>query len=129
MIFLGRNTVLGFFLCAELAIASVPHDAFQNRVNVLAQEVRCLVCQNQSIAESNTPESLALKEFILDQLHQGCCEDDIREKLRALYGNDILFRPPFSLHTLFLWTSPFILCLAIYSLFIRKLLRKRRQVS
>jgi cytochrome c-type biogenesis protein CcmH len=111
----------------ELGLASpMPTDIFQNRANELAQEVRCPVCLGQSIGESDTKESLALKGFILDHLHQGLSEHDIRKKLRTLYGDDILFRPPFSWDTLFLWSAPFVLCLAIFWVFIYRMLIRRR---
>ncbi|MBI2707549.1 MAG: cytochrome c biogenesis protein CcsA [Proteobacteria bacterium] len=82
-------------------------DSLHQKAYALAQEVRCPVCLGQSIVDSETPESETLKTFILERLQKGASEETIREQLRVLYGDEILFRPPFASHTFFLWLAPF----------------------
>ncbi len=82
-------------------------DSLHQKAHVLAQEVRCPVCLGQSIVDSSAPESEVLKAFIVDRLQKGESEETIRGQLRSLYGDEILFRPPFESHTFFLWLAPF----------------------
>lgn len=82
-------------------------DSLHQRAHSLAQEVRCPVCLGQSILDSEASEAEALKIFITERLQKGESEETIREQLRALYGDEILFRPPFEKHTFFLWIAPF----------------------
>jgi len=100
-------------------------DTLDQRAQALSQEVRCPVCLGQSIAESETPESRGLKKFILERLKKGDSEETIRETLRRLYGNEILFRPPFESHTLFLWLAPFGFLLCVLFGLVRRGLIKR----
>lgn len=103
-------------LLCILSLFSPPAHAnedLQKKAHALAQEIRCPVCLGQSIAESETSEAIALKTFVLNRLHQGDSPSAILEKLRTLYGDAILFRPPFTSHTFFLWLAPFGLFLII----------------
>lgn len=106
------------FLFALVCLLSYPDVSFaeetlEKRAQRLSQEVRCPVCLGQSISESETEESNALKAFIRERLHKGISEDTIREELRSLYGDAILFRPPFQGKTLFIWLAPFGLFLSV----------------
>ena len=98
------NTATLLFYLSLPAFALSP---LEKRAATLYQEVRCPVCLGQSIADSETEESEVLKTFILEELKKGASEDTIREKLRALYSDEILLRPSFEEHTLFLWLAPF----------------------
>jgi cytochrome c-type biogenesis protein CcmF len=80
----------------------------QHRAHTLAQEIRCPVCLGQSIAESDMAESETLKTFILEQLKEGKSEEEIQQQLRHLYGDKILFRPPFETSTWALWLAPYV---------------------
>ena len=102
-------------LCVLSLVSSPAHanEDLQKQAHDLEQEIRCPVCLGQSIAESETSEAIALKTFVLSRLQQGDAPSVILEKLRTLYGDAILFRPPFSSHTLFLWLAPFGLFLII----------------
>jgi cytochrome c-type biogenesis protein CcmF len=96
-------------------------NALEQRAITFYQEVRCPVCLGQSIADSETDEAQALKTFILDALKNGESEDIIREKLRISFGDDILLRPPFKNHTLFLWLMPFVVFVGAFGLVWRKI--------
>lgn len=99
-----RPVLFLLILLPTLAFAATP---LEKRATALYQEVRCPVCLGQSIADSETDESQAIKKFILGKLKQGESEDTIRETLRLRFGDEILLRPPFEGHTLFLWLAPF----------------------
>lgn len=74
----------------------------------LSDEIRCLVCQNQNIAESNSELAQDLRRQIYDMLQAGKSEDDIVEFMVERYGDYVLFNPPFKPLTWMLWLGPLI---------------------
>ena len=81
----------------------------EKRVAGLAHELRCLVCQNQTLADSNAPLAVDLRNQIREQLKAGRSESDVREFMVARYGDFVLYKPPFKASTLALWIGPFVL--------------------
>ncbi len=84
-----------------------PH--LEMRARALAQELRCLVCQNQSIDDSDAPLAQDLRALVRARLRAGDSDAAIRTFLQEKYGDFILFRPPFAPHTYALWGAPFLL--------------------
>ena len=81
----------------------------------MSDELRCLVCQNQNIAESNSPLAQDLKRQIFTMLQEGKSEDDIIEFMVERYGDYVLFNPPFKPLTWLLWLGPLmIFCIALF---------------
>ena len=81
--------------------------------------IRCLVCQNQSIEDSNADLARDLRQIVRERVAAGEGEKEVHEFLQARYGDWILLRPPFKAHTLLLWIGPFlILVLAATGLLI-----------
>ena len=80
----------------------------------IVQEVRCLVCQNQSIAESNAELAKDLRIEISSQIQEGKTEQEIKDFLLNRYGDFVLYLPSFNKNTFFLWLSPLILLFLIY---------------
>ncbi len=76
------------------------------RYNHLLSELRCLVCQNQSLADSNAPLALDLKREVYDQIKMGKTDEEIKTFLVARYGEYILFKPQFTKTTFILWLGP-----------------------
>ncbi len=76
------------------------------RYNHLLGELRCLVCQNQSLADSNAPLALDLKREVYDQIKIGKTDDEIKTFLVSRYGEYILFKPQFTKTTFVLWLGP-----------------------
>lgn len=72
----------------------------------LSHKLRCLVCQNQSIAESNAPLAVDLRNQVREQLATGKSKDDVVEYLVERYGDFVLYEPPFKGTTLLLWLGP-----------------------
>ena len=80
----------------------------------IVQEVRCLVCQNQSIAESNAELAKDLRIEIANQIKDGKTEQDIKNFLLNRYGDFVLYEPSFNKKTVLLWFSPLLLLFLIF---------------
>jgi cytochrome c-type biogenesis protein CcmH len=83
--------------------------ALEARARQLSQQLRCLVCQNQSIDDSNAPLARDLRVLLRDRLTAGDSDGEVLAYLAARYGEFVLLRPPFSAHTALLWIAPFLL--------------------
>ncbi|AYH42035.1 cytochrome C biogenesis protein [Azoarcus sp. DN11] len=93
--------------------APVTNDpALEERVMRLAHDLRCLVCQNQSIAESNAPLAVDLRDQVREQFLAGKDEAAVVDYLVARYGDFVLYLPPFKGITLLLWLGPGLLLVA-----------------
>jgi cytochrome c-type biogenesis protein CcmH len=101
-------------LLAGAAFAAGADDgaALEKRVDHVAQQLRCLVCQNQSIADSHAQLALDLKKEARTQLSQGRSEQEVIDFMVQRYGDFVLYRPPFNAATLLLWIGPFALLAA-----------------
>lgn len=100
--------------------------ALETRMTGIAKELRCLVCQNETIAESHADLAVDLREQIREQLRAGQTPQQIRDYMVARYGEFVLYRPPFSMKTLLLWVGPFVLLLLGFGVLWR-IVRQRRQ--
>ena len=118
-----RASLLALALLAVTALAQDP--ALDKRVAGLAHELRCLVCQNQTLAESNAPLAVDLRNQIREQLKGGASERDVIDFMVARYGDFVLYRPPFKASTLALWIGPFVLLALGAFLLVRRLVRRR----
>ena len=96
------------------------------RVAAIAAELRCLVCQNQSIAESNADLAVDLRRQIREQLKEGRSERDVLDFMVQRYGDFVLYRPPLKASTLLLWGGPFLLLVLGIFLLARKIRSVRR---
>ena len=94
-----------------------------NKTREIAQNIKCLVCQNQSIDESNSELAKDLKKLIEEKLNDGLDEDEIYTFLRERYGDYILLKPPLNTKTILLWFLPFII-LVFSSIYIFKFFKK-----
>ena len=116
---MARSTFLWVMVFPLAVLAQDPD--IEKRVNELAVELRCLVCQNQTLADSNAPLAVDLRNQIREQLKDGASERDVLEFMVARYGDFVLYRPPFKATTLLLWAGPFLLLLAGVALLVRRL--------
>jgi cytochrome c-type biogenesis protein CcmH len=99
----------------------------EEQVQRVAAELRCLVCQNQTIADSHAELAQDLRAQVRTMLASGKSEAEVREFMVARYGDFILYRPPFKATTLLLWVGPFGLLLGgIWGL--RRIAVNRRRV-
>ena len=83
----------------------------EQRARTLSKEIRCLVCQNQSIDDSNADLASDLRNIIRKMIVNGKTNNEIKEYLVTKYGDFILMKPPINAKTIILWTSPFWLSL------------------
>jgi cytochrome c-type biogenesis protein CcmH len=104
-----------------------PDPAVEARLKALAEELRCLVCQNQTIADSTAPLALDLRNQIRTQIAQGRTDDQIRSYMVDRYGDFVLYRPPFKATTAVLWLGPFLLIGAGLVIFLGIVRRRRTE--
>jgi len=118
---------LAFALPAHAADA-VPTEqdpVAQARAVKLSEQLRCLVCQNQTIAESNADLAVDLRRQVREQIAAGKSDDDIVKFMTDRYGDFVLYRPPLKATTLLLWGGPLLLLLLGFFMLAR-LVRQRR---
>ena len=116
-----------YALGAHAADALPTESALDKRVTALSQDLRCLVCQNQTIADSQAPLAIDLKNQIREKIGQGMSNDQIIDYMVQRYGDFVLYRPPVKAATLALWFGPAaILLFGLFMLF-RYLARRRRE--
>ena len=92
----------------------------------LIEELRCLVCQNQSLADSDAELAHDLRAEVYDMLQEGKNDKQVVEFLVARYGDFVLYKPPFKASTLLIWLGPFVLLLIAAVLLLRSLRRQQR---
>ena len=83
--------------------------ALEKRVLAIAEELRCLVCQNQTIADSHADLAIDLRNQVREKLAQGMSDRDVIDYMVQRYGDFVLYRPPVKATTWFLWFGPFLL--------------------
>ena len=97
------------------------------RAAALANELRCLVCQNQTLADSNAPLAVDLRNQIREQLEGGASERDVIDFMVARYGDFVLYRPPLKASTVALWTGPFVILVLGVAFLWRSVARRHAQ--
>jgi cytochrome c-type biogenesis protein CcmH len=100
----------------------------EERARAIGKELRCVVCQNQSIDESNAPLALDLKQLLRERLTVGDSDAQAKAFMVSRYGNFVLLKPPFQLNTLLLWIGPFLL-LALAGSSVRHYFTRRQTVG
>jgi len=116
----ARFAVLLLFCAA----AAAQDPAIEKRVAALAAELRCLVCQNQTLADSNAPLAVDLRNQIREQLKAGTSERDVLDFMVARYGDFVLYRPPLRAATVALWVGPFAFLLLGIWILLRRVRRR-----
>lgn len=113
--------------CAQTAQPTTDDPVANKRAVYLAEELRCLVCQNQTIADSHAELAVDLRRQIREQIAQGRSDTQIIGYMVDRYGDFVLYRPPLKATTLFLWFGPpgLLLCGLAFLYFYLKSRRKR----
>ena len=119
--------LLLLFSFFTFSVAAQDDPALERRVSTLAHELRCLVCQNQTLADSNAPLAVDLRGQIREQLKAGRSERDVLDFMVQRYGDFVLYRPPFKASTVALWLGPFALLALGAWLFYRRLGKAKPQ--
>ena len=129
-ILLGLGLCLNLSVMAQVKVApNVAADpALEARMMVIAEELRCLVCQNETIAASHADLAIDLKNQIRIKLTQGQSQKQILDFMVERYGDFVLYRPPLKTTTVLLWVGPFVL-LATAVLLLALNVRRRRRAA
>ncbi len=93
----------------------------EQRARRLSAELRCMVCQNQSIDDSSAPLARDLRLLVRERLQTGASDDDVRAFLVARYGEFVLLKPPLSTGTVLLWLTPLLVLAGIAALIGQRL--------
>lgn len=110
MRFFGYAMVMALCVCASAIDPDVIEDAeLQARYEKITEELRCLVCQNQTIADSNAELAVDLRRQVRKMLEEGASDDDIRVYMSDRYGDFVLYKPPLTSRTAALWFGPVLL--------------------
>ena len=121
--------ILSVSLGTALAKEAVPASddpALEARVLVIAEELRCLVCQNETIAASHADLAVDLRKQIRLKLKAGQSQQQIIDFMVARYGDFVLYRPPLKASTVLLWVGPFALLLLAAFVLVANIRRRRR---
>ena len=110
---------------ARQAVPMAQDEAVEKRLVAIAEELRCLVCQNESLAASRAELAEDLRREVRTLIKAGKSDAEIREFLVTRYGDFVLYRPPLKPTTWLLWASPFVL-MALGLIGLSRHLRRRR---
>jgi cytochrome c-type biogenesis protein CcmH len=91
---------------AEVEVYQFKTPELELRYQTLTEELRCLVCQNQNIADSHAELAQDLRRKVYEKLNSGETNDQIIDYMTERYGDFVLYRPPFNARTLILWLAP-----------------------
>jgi cytochrome c-type biogenesis protein CcmH len=120
---------ISVFLIGAPLTSMAADDALELRLKHLETELRCLVCQNQTLAESNAPLAEDLRREVRELAVAGKSDEDIRAYLVARYGDFVLYKPPVKPVTYALWFGPFLLLAGGVVIWIVMLRRRSRAAS
>lgn len=121
-----KSTFLFLFLFSSFSQAAIEAYEFNDNIEQeetykgLVQELRCLVCQNNNLADSNADLAQDLRKETYDLVIQGKSRDDVVDYMVARYGDFVVYNPPLKSSTFFLWFGPFILLVLVLWLLIKR---------
>jgi cytochrome c-type biogenesis protein CcmH len=120
--------VMAFFtsavVCMSFAHGQSTNDpALEARVKALSSELRCLVCQNQTVEDSSSPVARDMKDQVRTQLAAGKSEAEVKIYMTDRFGDFVLYKPPLKATTIVLWAGPFIALFFAGLLLVRRLRR------
>lgn len=128
-LFAGLVAVVGAPSIAADAPSASSDPLLEKRVMQISEELRCLVCQNQTIADSHAELAVDLRNQVREMLKKGMSEQDIKRYMVERYGDFVLYRPPVKGNTWLLWGGPFVLLLGGLGFLVFKLRQRGRRVE
>jgi cytochrome c-type biogenesis protein CcmH len=114
---------------AKEAVPMAEDPALEKRVNEIAGELRCLKCQNQTIADSHAGLAIDLKNQVRDMVKAGKTQDEIVDYMVQRYGDFVRYRPPVKPTTYLLWAGPFLLFVMGLILLVANLKKRKTVVA
>ena len=129
-----RVIVLLFSFLPLLTFAGEARDlakdpVIEKRMVALAENLRCLVCQNESLASSHSELAEDLRREVRELIQKGLSDQEIKDYLVARYGDFVLYEPPLKNSTLVLWLGPFALLLAGFGVLFLQLKNRRKLMA
>ena len=122
-----KNIINGFFLLFFLITNNFAEEDLNNKI---LKNLRCLVCQGQTVSDSNSDFAQIIKSVVNDKIQEGMTEKEINNFLSDKYGDWILFKPPLKKNSYVLWFLPYVLftmgILFLFYLFKRTSIRKKQ---
>ncbi|AEI79742.1 heme lyase cytochrome c-type biogenesis protein CcmH [Cupriavidus necator N-1] len=121
------RTMLAVWLCCvSLQATALTEAELDARVHALSNELRCLVCQNQTLADSNADLAVDLRRQIRAQLRGGASDEAVKDYLVQRYGDFVLYKPPLRPLTWLLWFGPLLLVAGVAAAIVRARSRNRQ---
>ena len=111
------------------APSAAPDPVLEKRMLTVAEELRCLVCQNQTIADSHADLAIDLRKRILEMMRQGKTDQEVIDFMVERYGDFVLYRPRFAVKTLLLWLGPAVLALGGLMVLVTTRRRVQRRIE
>ncbi|HKQ35484.1 MAG TPA: cytochrome c-type biogenesis protein [Nitrospiraceae bacterium] len=129
-----RWLLVVILLLPSLAVAGEAAPLAENpqieaRLKTLAVELRCLVCQNQTLADSNAPLAEDLRREVREMIAKNMSDKEIIDFLVTRYGDFVLYRPPLRTTTTLLWVGPFLLLIGGATALILALRRRQKKIT
>ena len=113
-------SLLPVFLLAVEPDEILNNEALESRARNIGKNIRCLVCQNEDIGNSNADIAKDLRVLIREKLLEGQTDTEIINYIHSKFGDFVLFKPPFKSYTILLWGLPFFLFFFLYFSFFKK---------
>ena len=126
---LSKNKIL--YLLTILVIILIPQNSFPDdslNVNNISKNLRCLICQGQSVYDSDSEFANSLKILVEKKLDEGFNEKQIYDYLKDKYGDWILYDPGFNKNTYFLWLLPILMFVFGGAIIVRKVILKKKKL-
>ena len=121
-----RILLLGFCVLVAFNLNAREAESTEQRIRSLEEKLRCLVCQNQTLADSPAELAVDLRRQVREQVKAGRSDEQILDFMVQRYGDFVLYEPPFKASTLLLWIGPFVLLAAAFAVLVAVLRRRRR---
>ena len=118
--------LIGLFFSINNSYSKEDH---LDELKKISKNIRCLICQGQSIDDSNSDFAINIKYVILIKLNEGSSEDEIYDFLKSKYGDWIVYKPEFKLHNLLLWLIPYFIFFIGGILIYQKIFKKNEKTQ
>jgi len=116
--------LIGLFFSINSSYSKEDH---LDELKKISKNIRCLICQGQSIDDSNSDFAINVKYVILKKLNEGSSEDEIYDFLKSKYGDWIVYKPEFKLYNLLLWLIPYFIFFIGGILIYQKIFKKNEK--
>ena len=121
--------MLSFQVQARFETHDFANEQMEKNYNVLVQELRCLVCQNQNLSDSNAELAQDMRLLVYKKLSEGLSKDEIVDFMVVRYGDFVMYRPPVKKSTFLLWFGPLIFFVVAGLVVLSYMRRQKKEVG